>query len=59
MILSESANIMTRSGMHCVHSWFNKNKLNGSLRASLYFYNTLDEADIFISEFKKVIESLK
>lgn len=59
MILSESANIMTRSGMHCVHSWFNKNKLNGSLRVSLYFYNTLEEAEIFVEEFKKVSEALR
>ncbi len=31
----KSHNIMMRSGMHCVHSWFHANKLPGSCRASL------------------------
>ncbi|MFA6088370.1 MAG: cysteine desulfurase [Candidatus Woesearchaeota archaeon] len=55
-ILNETKNIMVRSGMHCVHSWFNKNKLPGSVRASLYFYNTKEECDILIEEVKKVCE---
>ncbi len=56
MMLDDMANIMIRSGQHCVHSWFNANKVEGSARASLYFYNTKDEAKIFIESLKKIGE---
>ncbi|MBI4448362.1 aminotransferase class V-fold PLP-dependent enzyme, partial [Candidatus Woesearchaeota archaeon] len=49
-IVDSSSNIMIRSGAHCVHSWFNANNLKGSARASLYFYNTLEECDLFVEE---------
>ncbi len=58
-ILDSSANIMIRSGMHCVHSWFNAKKLEGSARASLYFYNTEREAERFVEEVKKIIKISK
>ncbi len=58
-ILDESKGIMTRSGMHCAHSWFNKRKINGSIRASLYLYNTEKEAQIFSDEIKKIANSLR
>ena len=53
-ILENSKKIMTRSGMHCVHSWFNSRKIYGSVRASLYLYNTEEEANIFAGEVKKI-----
>ena len=49
-----SKGIMTRSGMHCVHSWFNAHNLKGSVRASLYLYNTEEETQIFVDEVKKI-----
>ncbi|MEM2916658.1 MAG: cysteine desulfurase [Candidatus Woesearchaeota archaeon] len=55
MLLSKSHNIMTRSGMHCVHSWFHANNLPGSCRASLYLYNTEEECDVFIEAVKKLL----
>jgi cysteine desulfurase/selenocysteine lyase len=54
-MLNESSNIMIRSGMHCVHSWFNANKIDGSARASLYLYNTKEECDKLIDEIKKIV----
>jgi cysteine desulfurase/selenocysteine lyase len=48
------ASIMVRSGQHCVHSWFNAHQIKGSVRASLYFYNTLEEAALFTSSLKKI-----
>ncbi len=51
----KSHNIMMRSGMHCVHSWFHANKLPGSCRASLYLYNTEEECDVFIDAVKKLL----
>jgi cysteine desulfurase/selenocysteine lyase len=58
MILDEIANVMIRSGRHCVHSWFNAHKLEGSARASLYFYNTLEEVKIFTDTLRQVIKDL-
>ncbi|PLW79863.1 selenocysteine lyase [Candidatus Woesearchaeota archaeon] len=55
-MLDSSRNIAVRSGAHCVHSWFNKLHLQGSVRASTYFYNTEEEAEIFSNEVKKLIE---
>lgn len=53
-ILNSSKNIMIRSGAHCVHSWFNKHNMKGSARASMYFYNTEEEAGIFCDEVEKI-----
>jgi len=57
MILDEVANIMIRSGMHCVHSWFNARKMKGSARASLYLYNTEEECKLFVDTLKDVAKS--
>jgi cysteine desulfurase/selenocysteine lyase len=53
-ILDKSKNIMVRSGAHCVHSWFNKHNLRGSVRASLYLYNTKEECETFVDEVNKI-----
>ncbi len=53
-ILDASKGIMTRSGAHCVHSWFNKHNMKGSVRASLYLYNTEKEANVFVEEVKRI-----
>lgn len=58
-IMDEVANIMIRSGQHCVHSWFNAKGMGkrGSARASLYLYNTIDECKIFIEVLEKIINA--
>jgi len=56
LMLDSYANIMIRSGRHCVHSWFNANKIDGSARASTYLYNTEDEARLFVEKLKEVIK---
>jgi cysteine desulfurase / selenocysteine lyase len=55
-ILDSSKKIMTRSGRHCVHSWFNKHNIFGSVRASFYLYNTKEEVNIFVDELNKIID---
>lgn len=55
IILDKASNVMVRAGMHCVHSWFNARKLGGSLRASLYFYNTEQECDAFVKALKDLV----
>ncbi|MDD4271290.1 MAG: cysteine desulfurase [Patescibacteria group bacterium] len=58
MLLDETSNIMIRSGQHCVHSWFDAHNIKTSARASLYFYNTMAEAEIFINGLNKIIKIL-
>ncbi len=55
IFLDESANILTRSGRHCVHSWYNNRHVKDSIRASFYFYNTIDEAEKLIFALKKIL----
>ncbi|UCH90205.1 MAG: aminotransferase class V-fold PLP-dependent enzyme [Thermoplasmata archaeon] len=57
MILDEVANIMIRSGMHCVHSWFNAKGIEGSVRVAFYLYNTRSEVDIFIEKLREIIST--
>lgn len=54
LMLDQMAGIMVRSGQHCVHSWFNAHKIQGSVRASAYFYNTEDEALQLAAALKKI-----
>lgn len=56
LMLDEMANIMIRSGQHCVHSWFNDRKIENSARVSLYFYNTMAEAEKFICALGKIMK---
>ena len=59
ILLNESVNVMVRSGMHCVHSWFNDKGIDrGSLRASSYIYNTEDEIRLFADTLVEATEAL-
>lgn len=55
----DSKNILVRSGYHCCHSWFNANKIKGSVRASFYLYNTQEEVEKFAKALKEVKQILK
>jgi len=59
MMMDEMENICIRSGAHCVHSWFNSHNLEGSVRASLYLYNTIEECDKFLETLRRVIDLMK
>lgn len=54
LMLDETNNIMIRSGQHCVHSWFASRGIQDSARVSLYFYNTIEEAQVFIESLKRI-----
>jgi len=58
VMLDEMANIEIRSGQHCVHSWFADKKILNSARVSLYIYNTMEEAEVFITNLNKIIKIL-
>jgi cysteine desulfurase/selenocysteine lyase len=66
--LSERSNIMIRDGGFCVHSYVNKQFGEGWMlprppsdhrmiyRVSLYFYNTIEECELFLDELLNVFE---
>ena len=55
LMLDQNAKIAIRSGQHCVHSWFEARDIDGSARASFYFYNSLEEVKIFVDHLKQFI----
>jgi len=59
MHLDEEYNIAIRSGMHCVHSWFNSRGIKGTARASVYLYNNENDVLSFTNAIKESIESRK
>jgi cysteine desulfurase/selenocysteine lyase len=59
LMLDQMASVMVRSGMHCVHSWFNARKLQGSVRASIYFYNTLEDTEKLVTNLIKIQKVLR
>jgi len=54
IMLDQMAGVMVRSGQHCVHSWFHSRGVKGSVRASFYFYNSLEDAQVFVENLKKI-----
>jgi cysteine desulfurase/selenocysteine lyase len=59
LALDVSANIMVRSGHHCAQPLSKTVLCNrGTVRASCYLYNTLDEADVFVSSVRDIVETM-
>ncbi len=54
LMIDQMQGIMLRSGQHCVHSWFNSRNIKGSVRASAYLYNTLEEAQLLVENLRKI-----
>jgi len=57
-IMLDEQNIFVRSGMHCaypIHKFLHENK--GSVRASLYFYNSKEEVKIFIEKLNNIAKT--
>lgn len=55
ILLDQTNNIMARSGVHCCHAWYKERQWPPTLRVSLYFYNTMEEAKRFIETLKKIV----
>lgn len=51
--------VAIRTGHHCCQPVMNRFNLPATARASLAFYNTIEEIDIFINGLKKVIKMFK
>ena len=56
VMLSRMGRILTRSGVHCGHSWFHKYDLKPTLRASLSFYNTSSEVQTFLKYMRDLVK---
>ncbi|MFH1575824.1 MAG: cysteine desulfurase [Candidatus Nealsonbacteria bacterium] len=46
--------IAVRTGHHCTHPLWEYYKIDGTIRASLVFYNTIEEIDYFCEALKKI-----
>ena len=55
--LDEKYNIAIRSGMHCVHSWFNSRGIEGTARASAYLYNNESDIRKFTDAIEETLSS--
>lgn len=55
MLLNQS-NIAVRAGSHCAQPLMNEIGIEGTIRASFYFYNTLEEVDYFFERLTKIQE---
>jgi len=58
VFLDEGHDVMVRSGMHCVHSFYSRRGLPGNVRASFYFYNDRTDADRLIGGLRELLERI-
>jgi cysteine desulfurase / selenocysteine lyase len=58
VFLDEGHDVMVRSGMHCVHSFYSRRGLPGNVRASFYFYNDRGDADRLIAGLRELLEKV-
>ncbi len=58
VFLDEGYDVMVRSGMHCVHSFYERRGLPGNVRASFYFYNDRHDADTLVRGVEELLERL-
>ncbi|MHC1565240.1 MAG: aminotransferase class V-fold PLP-dependent enzyme [Candidatus Syntropharchaeales archaeon] len=57
-LLDETSNIMVRSGHHCASPLIRHLGIDGSVRASLYLYNTEDEVEKFLSTVEDISKGI-
>lgn len=56
LFLDEGYQVMVRSGMHCVHSWYRERGLPGSVRASFYLYTSPADVDALVTGVRELLE---
>ncbi len=58
VFLDEGYRVLVRSGQHCVHSWYARRGLTGSVRASFYLYNTAAEVRRFVRGVRELLDRI-
>ncbi len=56
LALDELYAIAVRTGMHCAHPLHYRLRLKGTVRASYYIYNTIEEVDYLVEALKTIAE---
>ena len=54
--LLDAVGFAVRTGHHCAQPLLTRLGISSTVRASFYFYNTLDEAKSFVAQVKKILE---
>ncbi len=57
-VMLNNYGIATRTGHHCAEPLMNTLGVSGTCRASLAFYNTLEEVDYFVKSLKHIVDIL-
>ncbi|MFB6095116.1 MAG: aminotransferase class V-fold PLP-dependent enzyme, partial [Halodesulfurarchaeum sp.] len=55
LLLDRTADVAVRSGMHCLHAWYNDREIGPTVRASVYLYNTEADVDAFLDGLEQVV----
>jgi len=53
-LMLNQKDIAVRSGMHCLHSWFNDRREKPSVRVSLHLYNTESDVERFLDAVRNI-----
>jgi len=54
--LLDSRGFAVRTGHHCAQPLLHRLGINGTVRASFYLYNTMEEAENFVAQLKEITE---
>ena len=54
--LLDARGFAVRTGHHCAQPLLERLKISGTVRASLYFYNTREEAEAFVNQLSEILE---
>ncbi len=58
LFLDQGWNVLVRSGMHCVHSFYERRGLVGNVRASFYFYNDRTDARLLSRGIQELLQRI-
>ncbi len=58
-VMLNNYGIATRTGHHCAEPLMHTLGVSGTCRASLAFYNTLDEVDFFVKSLRRILNVLR